>query len=195
MRGPRFAGTEVAVGGQSLPPGGREIHVTLWLTLTPRRSLSTRRQGLCFLNPLAMSQTGRVKVVRSQVVKKAQHGEQWDLQARPGSHELRSFSPYKRASRKQGVNNREPLRSVPQGSGPVPLLPSRQRLLFPSPFWRSGPLDVLWRFYRGGALRDSHGSRPIWGNLGFLEIDLLAFRKPRVGRGDLHQPRRTFRIH
>lgn len=28
MRGPRFAGTEVAVGGQSLPPGGRETHVT-----------------------------------------------------------------------------------------------------------------------------------------------------------------------
>lgn len=60
---------------------------------------------------------------------KSRHGEQWDLQARPGSHELRSFSPHKRASRKQEVKHREPLCSVPRGSGPVPLPPSEQRWL------------------------------------------------------------------
>lgn len=34
--GPRFAGTEVVIGGQSFPPRGQEIHVSQWLTLTPK---------------------------------------------------------------------------------------------------------------------------------------------------------------
>lgn len=67
MMGPRFPGTGVAVGGQSLPPSypGAGKSTEPMADVNTKRSLSVRRQRLCFLNLLALSQTGCVKIVWS----------------------------------------------------------------------------------------------------------------------------------